>query len=73
MLKTTITHRKNEPTGYLGKLAHMKLQQTGKNTDRLKVYIIFLGIDLNYYYTALNCTPNIRKHCKEETNIFIFK
>lgn len=49
----------------------MKLKQTGKNTDRLKTYIIFLGINLNCYHTALKYTPNIRKHCEEE-QIFSF-
>lgn len=51
-----MTLRKNEPTGYLGKLGHMKLKQTGKNTDRLKVYIIFLGINKYFRFQIRQCT-----------------
>lgn len=39
----------------------------------MKQYITFLWININYYYSILKCTPNIRNHCKEETNIVIFK
>jgi len=68
-LRLLLRLQKNEPRGNLVNLSLTKLKQTGKKNEKLKLYIIFLGINLYYYYTALKCTPNTTNHCKEETNI----
>lgn len=39
----------------------------------MKQYITFLQINCSYYYSTLKGTPNRINHCKEETNIVIFK